>query len=65
MLAAFLKSREIKQAAFAAKIGVTPGYLSALLAGKKTPSLTVAVAIQRATDGSVPSDSWINEADAA
>lgn len=60
MLVSFLKSREITQKDFAEQIGVTPGYLSALLSGKKTPSLTVAVQIEQVTGGDVPAWSWID-----
>lgn len=61
MLASYLKLHAIKQKDFARKIGVTDGYLSALISGSKTPSLAVAVTIERATGGAVPSASWLND----
>ena len=49
------------QAAWAARIGVSAAYLSALLAGQKTPSLAVAARIEDITDGRVPAASWVRQ----
>lgn len=59
-LRAWLAFRKIKPGKFAPLIGTTPNYLSQILGGKK-PSLDLAVAIERATDGGVPASSWIPE----
>ena len=48
------------QAIWAKRLGVGQAYLSLLLNNKKTPSLDLAVRIQRATEGAVPADSWVS-----
>ena len=47
--------------AWAADLGISKSYLSDLLNGKKTPSLDLAVRIQRMTGGAVPAHIWITE----
>jgi DNA-binding transcriptional regulator YdaS (Cro superfamily) len=44
---------------FAKRIGVSSAYLSQLLSGKRTPSLEVAVKIERETGGAVLAASWV------
>lgn len=46
---------------WAARLGITKSYLSELLNGNRTPSLEVAVRIQRVTNGAVPAASWLPE----
>lgn len=46
------------QVALAAKIGVTPSYLSMIETWQKTPSLRVAKRISAATDNSVTLDEF-------
>lgn len=64
MFAEFIKASGKTRASWATRIGVTASYLSDLLNGKKTPSLEVAVRIERETDGAVPAASWIPLAEA-
>lgn len=49
-----------KQHDLAAAFGISRPHLSLLLAGKKRPSLELAIRIERATDGAVPATSWID-----
>lgn len=46
------------QAEFARRIGVSKSYMSELLSGGKTPSLSLALKIADATRGSVPVEAW-------
>ena len=50
-----------KQGDLAETFGISRAYLSLLLAGKKRPSLELAVRIERMTSGAVPVASWIPE----
>lgn len=60
-IATYIASNKIKQSALAAALGVSRGYLSELVGGTKRPSLELAVAIERATNGAVPATSWVPE----
>ncbi len=44
---------------FASRIGVSQSYLSEIAAFRKNPSLKVAVDIEDATDGKIPSRYWL------
>lgn len=44
---------------WAERLGITTSYLSLLESGTKTPSLDLAVRIERLTGGAVPASSWI------
>jgi DNA-binding XRE family transcriptional regulator len=59
-LAAHLSAVGMSQRAFAAAIGVDPSIISRLSRKEMTPSLTLAVAIERATQGAVPADCWVD-----
>lgn len=59
MFAEFIKNSGKSQRHWAAALNVSEAYLSSLASGRKTPSLDVAVRIERATDGAVPASSWI------
>ncbi len=61
-LADFLTQTNTSQAKLADSVGVSRAYMSELVGGTKTPSLAVAVAIERATDGAVKAASWIEGA---
>lgn len=50
------------QKRWAARLGISPSYLSLLLRGHKQPSLDLAVAIEKATDGRVAVASWVRPA---
>jgi DNA-binding transcriptional regulator YdaS (Cro superfamily) len=58
-LAAHLNTNGLSQRAFAAIVGVDPSIISRLTRAEMTPSLTLAVAIERATQGAVPAESWV------
>ena len=47
--------------AFADEIGIHESVLSRFINGKAKPSLTTAVAIERATGGAVPASSWVDQ----
>lgn len=46
------------KAAFAALVGINPAYLSQILSGRKTPSLSLMCRIEQATDGTVTRMHW-------
>lgn len=60
-LAAYMKDRSPPktQADWGALFGISRNYLSEIASGAKSPSLEVAVRIERATGGAVPASSWI------
>jgi len=60
----FIKASGESQAIWAGRLKVGRGYLSELINGNRRPSLTVAVRIERATDGAVPATIWIADEDA-
>lgn len=45
---------------WASEFGISRPYLIALMAGDRSPSLDVAIAIQDATGGDVPIEAWPN-----
>ncbi|RMF03089.1 MAG: helix-turn-helix domain-containing protein [Alphaproteobacteria bacterium] len=49
------------QADWARELGVSPGYLHALINGAKRPSLDLALRIERLTGGAVPVQSWADK----
>ena len=52
------KSRETRSA-WADRLGISKSFLSDLLNGNRTPSLELAVRIERMTEGAVPAACWI------
>jgi len=61
MLRASIIASGLSREQFAAKAGISRSYLSLLEAGKKQPSLEVAVRIERLTSGAVLAASWVPE----
>lgn len=61
-LRTYLKETDTSQAALADQIGVSRAYMSELVGGSKTPSLSVAVAIENATRGQIKAASWVEGA---
>lgn len=59
-LGKYFAQQKGQQAAVAARVGVSPSYISDLLCGRRVPSLDVALRISAATDGAVPLRSWPN-----
>lgn len=57
-LASYLDRADIRQADFAARVGASQGAISRLSQGKYAPSMKLAVAIERETNGEVPVSSW-------
>jgi transcriptional regulator with XRE-family HTH domain len=49
LIRAWLKSRGMRQNFFAAQVGLTPGYMSAILGGRKRPSIEVLARIADVT----------------
>lgn len=58
ILKSYLDTADVKQAEFAALVGVTVPTISKLANGLMRPSLVLALRIERATDGKVPVESW-------
>lgn len=59
-LSDYLKSNQILQQDFARRIGATQATVSRLAKHAMMPSLTLAVAIERETNGAVPASSWVS-----
>lgn len=64
-LAAHLISENIRRAEFARRIGTSKGYLSDIANGNRTPSLELALRIERVTSGAVPVAAWAKSENAA
>lgn len=58
-LRSYISSSGAKKSALADALGISRGYLSELIGGTKTPSLDVAVRIQRLTGGEVSVEDWL------
>lgn len=56
-----LETNNIARREFADRIGVDQSVLSRFCRGLARPGLDKAVAIERATDGSVPASYWVDE----
>lgn len=56
----YLDLANMTPAAFARKAGLTRSHLHDLMSGRRKPSLKVAAAIERETDGLVPASSWVS-----
>lgn len=57
----YLVSSGTRQSALAARLEITRGYMSELVAGQKLPSLVLAFRIERETAGMVPAIAWLGE----
>jgi plasmid maintenance system antidote protein VapI len=55
----YLNDHNISQTDFAEKIGVHFSYITHLIKGRRTPSLSTALRIERATCGAVPVTVWV------
>ena len=60
-LSEYLKAKAIRQADFAARIGVTQGTVSRLCSGRLAPDMETASRIQFETGGAVPVAVWVPE----
>jgi DNA-binding transcriptional regulator YdaS (Cro superfamily) len=60
MFAEFIITSGETRAAWADRLGISRSYLSDLLNGKKTPSLSLASQIERLTNGMVLASSWMD-----
>lgn len=60
-----IDSLGISQNAFADRIGVSKGYLSQILSGKREPSRDLIQKINAATDGAVPPSIWFQTQEGA
>ncbi|MGV1682950.1 helix-turn-helix transcriptional regulator [Sphingopyxis sp. NJF-3] len=64
-LKTYLESHNIRQADFAAQVSTTPATISRIVSGSLRPALDLAHRIERATDGHVPTETWLSEQGAA
>ena len=62
MLGDVIEKSGERQTVWAKRLGITTGYLSALVNGQKIPSLILAVRIEVETGGAVPARSWVSVA---
>lgn len=58
----WLARNGLSQRAFAERVGAHYTIISRVVGGKMTPSLELAVAIERETGGAVPAASWVTQA---
>jgi transcriptional regulator with XRE-family HTH domain len=63
-LQAWLLSSGTRQSALAARLEITRGYMSELVAGRKLPSLQLAFRLEDETAGAVPARCWTAMAEA-
>lgn len=61
MFADFIAKSGETRSAWADRLGISKSFLSELLNGNRTPSLDLAVRIERMTDGAIPASCWIPE----
>lgn len=61
MLAQIITASGLSRTAWAEKLGISKSYLSDILNWNRTPSLELAVRIERLTSGAVPCTSWVDE----
>ncbi|WP_413777642.1 helix-turn-helix transcriptional regulator [Thalassovita sp.] len=59
MLSNYLKTSGISQSEFAKRIEVSAPFLSLLIGGRRSPSLSLAFRIETETKGAVPAASWV------
>ena len=57
----YMEQTQTRQSDLARRLGVTQGYLSKLMAGRKRPSLALAACIERETGGAVTVSSWLHD----
>lgn len=57
----YLKSKNIKPAAFAASIDVAPSTITRIIRGERTPRIELAAKIKLATKGKVKIDDFMPE----
>lgn len=60
-LATHITTTGLSQAALAKELGISRSHMSELVSGAKKPSLDLAFAIERVTEGAVPAASWTEE----
>ena len=58
----YLKANNLSQSVFADRVGVNQATISKLVRGTISPSISLALAIQRETGGAVPVDVWDEKA---
>lgn len=61
-LASYLEKNGLRQSDFAEVVGVGQAMISRLTRKEVKPSLEVAIAIERATNGAVPASYWVDDA---
>lgn len=55
-----LISHGLTRSDLARRTGTTPGAISRILSGQRTPSLATGAAIERATDGAIRVADWVD-----
>lgn len=64
-LKTYLEAEKVRQAEFAELVETTPATISRLAAGTMKPALELAHRIERATNGKVPTETWLQSQAAA
>lgn len=57
-LTTFLAETNTSQTKLSEVLGISRSHMSLIVSGERKPSLDLALAIERATDGAVPVSSW-------
>ncbi len=63
LLSAYLEKHHLTHAGFADCAGTHRSQISRLVAGERGPSVPLALAVERATNGAVPVSSWAEDDD--
>lgn len=58
-LKTYLRDRQEKPAAFAARIDVAPSTITRILRGERTPRIDLIAKIKSATNGDVTAEDWM------
>jgi plasmid maintenance system antidote protein VapI len=61
LLGAYIRERDLSLSGFAAQVETHSAHLGRLLSGERSPGLELALAIEKATGGVVPAESWIEK----
>lgn len=59
MLKEHITASGLSQSEWAGRLGISRNHLSSILSGVRLPSLTLAVRIERKTEGAIPAASWV------
>lgn len=59
-MVSYITQSGLRPAIWASRFGISRGYLSDIMSGKKRPGLDLAFRIERETKGGVPASSWVS-----